>query len=71
MQLTYRGNQYELIASGIATIPGEVIGKYRGATLRASRHAIVSPQSPNLVYRGAHYRPTVNHFEVSGLSNAI
>jgi len=72
MQLTYRGNSYELNTSTIATVPGDVIGKYRGAVLRTQRY-LVAPASHsfNLVYRGAHYRPVSNHFEPAGLASAL
>lgn len=71
MQLTYRGIQYEL-TSAISSVPGEVIGKYRGGILRTHR-CVVSPrsQSLNLVYRGAHYRAMTNHLELPGSLNAI
>lgn len=69
MQLTYRGSQYELINSGVETIPGAVIGKYRGATLRA-RICMMAPstQPLNLFYRGAHYdRPVAKSAKVANL----
>lgn len=72
MQLTYRGNQYKLSTSAIETVPGNVIGKYRGATLRTRCYLITSStQSLNLFYRGAHYRAVTNDIVPSGLSSAI
>jgi hypothetical protein len=73
MQLTYRGSQYESSTSSVPAIPGEVIGKYRGAVLRASHYTATVPpaQSLNLLYRGAHYRAVVNSVELIGLANAI
>jgi hypothetical protein len=72
MQLTYRGSQYQLPTSNIQSVPGEVIGKYRGATLRTTQYANVPPSQPlNLVYRGAHYRAVANQVEPTGLWNAI
>ncbi|NJN86632.1 MAG: DUF4278 domain-containing protein [Leptolyngbyaceae cyanobacterium SL_7_1] len=70
MQLTYRGNQYELNASTVSTIPGEAIGKYRGAVLLCQRCVVTPAYGLNLVYRGAHYRPVVAQF-VSTLSTAV
>ena len=72
MQLTYRGNSYELNTVTIPTVPCDVIGKYRGATLRTQRYLIAPvSHSLNLVYRGAHYRPVFSHFEPTGLASAL
>ncbi|HEY9648649.1 MAG TPA: DUF4278 domain-containing protein [Chroococcidiopsis sp.] len=56
MQLTYRGLPYTS-APSVETIPGEVIGQYRGATIK---HAIqptmpAARASATLSYRGASY----------------
>jgi hypothetical protein len=72
MQLTYRGAQYEMTASSISTVPGEVIGKYRGAVLMSRRCNFAPPSHAfNLVYRGAHYYPVVSPVQLTGLSNAV
>lgn len=54
--LCYRGVQYLPTTHLYETIPGKVIGKYRGAEVRL-RHlkSIVSQPSFNLIYRGAPY----------------
>ncbi len=56
MQLSYRGLPYNS-ATTVETIPGEIMGQYRGAAIR---HAI-QPAMPaarataTLSYRGANY----------------
>lgn len=71
MKLTYRGSQYEIATSTISTVSGNVIGKYRGFTLKTQRHIDVPLQSLSLLYRGAYYRAAVDHGESIGLSNAL
>ncbi|HEY9647277.1 MAG TPA: DUF4278 domain-containing protein [Chroococcidiopsis sp.] len=56
MQLSYRGLPYNA-AAAVETIPGEIIGQYRGATIK---HAIQPTMSAarttaKLSYRGASY----------------
>lgn len=54
--LCYRGVQYLPTAHLYETIPGEVIGKYRGAEVRLRYlKSTVSQPSFNLIYRGAPY----------------
>lgn len=62
MYLTYRGVPYQLSTPTIPTTSGNVIGKYRGAMLKA-QHYSASPYLQhhlNLKYRGAPYRPVVH-----------
>jgi hypothetical protein len=71
MQLTYRGKQYEMTTSPLATVPGEVIDRYRGVTLIAQRCNFVPSHSLNLVYRGAPYYPVTSSVQLTDLLNAI
>ncbi len=63
MQLSYRGVSYEFNPSDSASIPGEVIGKYRGAVLR-TQHC-TNPPVPELFitlqYRGVSYQAAANY----------
>jgi Domain of unknown function (DUF4278) len=73
MQLSYRGVSYEFNPSDSSSIPGEVIGKYRGAVLR-SQHCTTSPvpqQIVNLKYRGISYQSVANYSFKSVNGNAF
>ncbi|HAZ46496.1 MAG TPA: hypothetical protein DDW76_13085 [Cyanobacteria bacterium UBA11369] len=63
MQLSYRGVSYELNPSDNLTIPGEVIGKYRGAVVR--KQHCTNPPVPELFitlqYRGVSYQAAANY----------
>ena len=71
MQLSYRGVSYELNPSHNPSIPGEIIGKYRGAVLRTrvrkggiSQHCTNSPVPElfiTLQYRGVSYQSVANY----------
>lgn len=54
--LCYRGVQYAPYAHLYQTIPGDVIGKYRGIEVRSRRLTTTVPQPHHaLVYRGIAY----------------
>jgi hypothetical protein len=57
MQLTYRGNKYELPAFTINNYPGEISGKYRGIPVILPHQAMkIGYQIPlKLKYRGTTY----------------
>jgi Domain of unknown function (DUF4278) len=62
MQLSYRGVSYEINPSDNASIPGEIIGQYRGAVLR-EQHYTNPPVHEFLVtlkYRGISYQSIAN-----------
>jgi Domain of unknown function (DUF4278) len=63
MQLYYRGVSYEFNLSHNPSIPGEVIGKYRGAVLRGQD--CTNPPVPELFitlqYRGVSYLSVANY----------
>jgi hypothetical protein len=55
MELHYRGAAYETSEIPVQMVEGEVIGHYRGATLRRQqpRHVTVQQPSLRVKYRGA------------------
>jgi hypothetical protein len=54
MELHYRGAVYESAKASVETVQGEVIGHYRGATLRSQQPRRVAQQpSFRVKYRGA------------------
>jgi hypothetical protein len=55
MELHYRGAVYESAEASVETVQGEVIGHYRGATLRSQQPRRIAVQQPSLrvKYRGA------------------
>ena len=63
MQLSYRGVSYELNPSDNASLPGEIIGQYRGAVLRGQH--CTNPPVPELFitlqYRGVSYLSVANY----------
>jgi Domain of unknown function (DUF4278) len=73
MQLYYRGVSYEFNLSHNPSIPGEVIGKYRGAVLRSQHctNPLVPQQLVNLKYRGISYQSVANYSFNSVSDNAF
>lgn len=63
MQLSYRGVSYEFNPFDNASIPGEIIGKYRGAVLRSQdcTNPPLPQQLVNLKYRGINYQSFANY----------
>ncbi|MFB2978957.1 DUF4278 domain-containing protein [Microseira sp. BLCC-F43] len=73
MQLSYRGVSYELNPSHNPSIPGEIIGKYRGAVL-GTQHCTNSPVPELLItlqYRGVSYQSVANYSFNSVTDNAF
>jgi len=55
MELHYRGAVYEPAEAPVEMVQGEVIGHYRGATLRSQQPRRIAVQQPSLrvKYRGS------------------
>jgi len=56
MQLTYRGHQYSVAPTQIATVVSESTATYRGATYSILKsNAVATVLTKNLKYRGISY----------------
>ncbi|KAM3090995.1 DUF4278 domain-containing protein [Phormidesmis sp. 146-12] len=62
MQLCYRGIRYQSNFARVLTIPGNVIGRYRGAVLRSQipLMSTISQRAVVLRYRGVTYEAMIN-----------
>ncbi len=73
MQLSYRGISSQSNPSIIPTIRGEIIGKYRGVTVKAKYY--IKPLSPeaslDLKYRGVSYQGVTHNSINLELGNTL